>query len=1156
MISSRTVRVFLSSTFRDFAEERDLLVKKIFPELRRRCRERQVELVDVDLRWGITEEQAQRGEVLPICLAEIDRSRPYFMGFIGDRYGWVPEHHQYDLSLLVEQPWLEEHRGGKSVTELEMLHGVLNNSKMKDRAFFYFRNAEYSQSKGGSYLSEGPKDAAKLEELKDRIRSSGFPVVENYPTPEALAEQVREDLWKVIDEAYPVEDVPDPLMLERRKHEAYGGSRLGLYLGGKQYFKALDAAMEVESFKPVLIAGASGGGKSALIANWSRAYSEKHPETLEIVHYLGSGADAADPVKLVTRLLKEIAYITEDIQNYSDDAQQILDVLPEWLARASSYAEREAKHWLIMLDGLDKLSSMRDLRWWPSFIPPRIKIVVSCLVGEVQDEARKRMEWTALEVHPFTLEEQRKFITEYLGKYRKTLKPEQVARVQEHPLSGNPLFLRTLLEELRIFGVHEELEKKITWYLDSQTVEQLFTKVLERVEGDTEAKAVRSAMEAIWASRAGLSQDELLALAGLVPATWAPIHNALDEAIFESGGRIQFVHDYVRTAVENRYLATEDLQKKSHVRLAECFASQEVTIRVAEELPWQWQQAGEKQELKKCLTQKELFLVLSEKAPLELLSYWLGMPDDDLTEVYGTVWRIWTADQDQEQKAEIAGSLGGFLFQAGSFGDLSEELHRNLLLYKEKSLGPDNPKTLEVLNALGILLSAKGDYEGARQVYLRTLDARMRILGADAPDTLSTLNNLGALLGDMGVEMCRQSLERHEKLFGSYHSGTVECLNNIGFFLGELGKYKEAERFFRRATDGYRKIYGPDHPDTLTGLNNIASTLDEIGQFQEAEECYRKSLEGCIRVLGPNHPDTVTGYNNLGFFLSARGRLEEAEIQLRQAVDGYCIALGDDHPNTLSAISNLSTLLSVTGDFHEAEILARRSLKGRLKALGPDHPDTFTAYNNLGSILSETADKEGARNAYQLALDGYEDALGSEHPNTLSCFNNIAALLMDMGDYPESQALFNRALEGRINALGEEHEDTLNTVISIAELKLRMGDPDGAEACARKALQGLEETFGAGAVQTCKAVDTLARIFLSKLQEKKAWKLLEKYAGASADASNYLSLRLACCSARSGSLQKAKDLIGKYVKAFPHHKEKVLKENDLKPIQEFITALM
>jgi hypothetical protein len=34
---SRVVRVFVSSTFRDFGEERDLLMKCVFPELRRRA---------------------------------------------------------------------------------------------------------------------------------------------------------------------------------------------------------------------------------------------------------------------------------------------------------------------------------------------------------------------------------------------------------------------------------------------------------------------------------------------------------------------------------------------------------------------------------------------------------------------------------------------------------------------------------------------------------------------------------------------------------------------------------------------------------------------------------------------------------------------------------------------------------------------------------------------------------------------------------------------------------------------------------------------------------------------------------------------------------------------------------------------------------------
>lgn len=50
---SREIRVFLSSTFRDFIEERDLLVKQVFPELRRKARDRGVEVVDVDLRWGL-----------------------------------------------------------------------------------------------------------------------------------------------------------------------------------------------------------------------------------------------------------------------------------------------------------------------------------------------------------------------------------------------------------------------------------------------------------------------------------------------------------------------------------------------------------------------------------------------------------------------------------------------------------------------------------------------------------------------------------------------------------------------------------------------------------------------------------------------------------------------------------------------------------------------------------------------------------------------------------------------------------------------------------------------------------------------------------------------------------------------------------------------
>src|SRR5712692_3979980 len=87
----REIRVFVSSTFRDMQEEREELVKRVFPQLRKLCESRGVTWAEVDLRWGISDEQKSEGKVLPICLAEIDKSRPYFIGLLGERYGWIPD---------------------------------------------------------------------------------------------------------------------------------------------------------------------------------------------------------------------------------------------------------------------------------------------------------------------------------------------------------------------------------------------------------------------------------------------------------------------------------------------------------------------------------------------------------------------------------------------------------------------------------------------------------------------------------------------------------------------------------------------------------------------------------------------------------------------------------------------------------------------------------------------------------------------------------------------------------------------------------------------------------------------------------------------------------------------------------------------------------
>lgn len=77
----REIRVFISSTFRDMHEEREELVKQIFPQLRRLCESRGVTWGEVDLRWGGADEAKAEGKVLPLCLREIKNCWIYHKTF-------------------------------------------------------------------------------------------------------------------------------------------------------------------------------------------------------------------------------------------------------------------------------------------------------------------------------------------------------------------------------------------------------------------------------------------------------------------------------------------------------------------------------------------------------------------------------------------------------------------------------------------------------------------------------------------------------------------------------------------------------------------------------------------------------------------------------------------------------------------------------------------------------------------------------------------------------------------------------------------------------------------------------------------------------------------------------------------------------------------
>ena len=148
------IRLFISSTFVDTHGERDTLINKVIPKLNRELKKRFMEIIPIDLRWGVTKEESKNCEAIQrTCLNEIDHCRfnkdvyPFFLGLRTQRYGWVQEEllaqSGYENPEFYE--WvktLEEHKKTVSITSLECIHAAITlvNGLPFQTMFIYERN--------------------------------------------------------------------------------------------------------------------------------------------------------------------------------------------------------------------------------------------------------------------------------------------------------------------------------------------------------------------------------------------------------------------------------------------------------------------------------------------------------------------------------------------------------------------------------------------------------------------------------------------------------------------------------------------------------------------------------------------------------------------------------------------------------------------------------------------------------------------------------------------------------------------------------------------------------------------------------------------------------------------------------------------------------
>jgi len=245
------VRVFVSSTFLDMRAERERLAKHVFPRLRQFCSERGLVFVDVDLRWGIPDEEKAEGRVLPICLGEIEKCRPWFVGLLGDRYGWVPQ--ELPPALIEAIPWLARYPG-RSITELEFLSGALLSETANSHAFLYLKRTPEVIDGGDAPMHAGP-----LEQLKARVRSCGAHVREGYTDAAELGELVWSDLRAAIEREFGDRTLPDPREQERAEQRAFGERRTQGYVPRPRLSSFIDEHL-AGAQHPLLVTGPAGIG--------------------------------------------------------------------------------------------------------------------------------------------------------------------------------------------------------------------------------------------------------------------------------------------------------------------------------------------------------------------------------------------------------------------------------------------------------------------------------------------------------------------------------------------------------------------------------------------------------------------------------------------------------------------------------------------------------------------------------------------------------------------------------------------------------------------------------------------------------------------------------------------------------------------------------
>lgn len=977
--------------------------------------QRDVTLTEVDLRWGITKKESESGNVMEICLREVENSIPFFIGIIGNRYGWVPG--PKDISDIVKErfpkvPLYVERQ--LSATEIEMQFGVLDSKKNMNAYFFINDQKEPGGEDGQKELEELKK--TRLAELKQAVWENKKYPVSSFSTPEDLASQVLAAFTKLLDDLFPVGELSS-LEKERLGQRAVLNGLSRVYIKNEANYAAIDAWMEDWEKHQLVITGESGLGKSALVANWI-AEKLKLGDALPyriIYHFVGYGGSIGSDWHVVKALCDEIRdrYNFDAEENELKTDEKALDDLFKRVATEGD------KPLLIVLDGINQIIDVnhaKRLNWLP--IPPKkVKILFTTLEADETMQVFKDRHYPVFTLKPLTRNERIEMVREYLEKtYRKHLSETQLERIVDDPQNENTLVLKTLLDEVANYGIFDKLDEKIEEYLHPDSISDFYQVVLKNYEADFGKDLVRHFLSLIAVSRNGLSEDELLDLTGTKdrPLLWSQFYCSFRQHLIVKNGLVSFAHNYIRDAVYARYVnGHDDWVKTCREEIVTALENQTTpegkkTTRSMDEVPYQLDLLGNLSRLHEYLLDLDVFVYLYKNEETNIGKYWRKLIDSA-----GYSLKEYIAQVDKyngTQRPSVLLDLGSFARETVVIPLLS-------ILFTEKTLTytDDDKSRALVYSYLSLSFGQSNDYKKA-------------------------------------LETGETALSLYQKVYGDNHLNVANTYNNVGDLYQRLGDYKKALNYVQKALIIKRDIYPENHQSMAISYNNLGAAYSGLENHRKALEFSKKALEILCNCLGKNDPDVALSYNNVGVIYLGIGDYQDALYYSKEALTIRQNIFGVNHPDVAQSLNNVSMIYGELGNYKKALELGKSALAIQQATFGENHSAVATSLSNLSMTFYRLGDYQNALEYEERALTVYQNVFGDSHIDVAKSYTILSLIYRSLNDYQMVLKCLEKGLEVRLGIFGDVHLEIAESYNNIGVTYEDLGNHVKALEYGEKAL--------------------------------------------------------------------------------------------------------